>query len=118
MYVKYTSDGWLSTDEAEATYIPAPSTAVAYDLYDRFEFEIPLPDAQFADKLEFCVRFTCDGTEYWDNHNNRNFTVISFRSKNSQNSSNRLKDVYHMNMDSWTEFAFWNNLDQGDSPYW
>ncbi|KAF2358278.1 CBM21 (carbohydrate binding type-21) domain [Trinorchestia longiramus] len=59
--IRYSSNGWLTSNDAVATYIQSPTTSVAYDLYDRFGFEVPLPDANITDKLEFCVRFTCDG---------------------------------------------------------
>ena len=118
VHVKYTSNSWASTNVTQATYIPAPNTAVAYDLYDRFAFEMPLPDAERTDKLEFCVQFTCDGTDYWDNNNGRNYILISFRTKDVQNSSSASRDPYRLNLDSWSEFAAWNYANTEESPYW
>uniref|UniRef100_A0A6A7FS97 Protein phosphatase 1 regulatory subunit 3B-like isoform X2 n=2 Tax=Hirondellea gigas TaxID=1518452 RepID=A0A6A7FS97_9CRUS len=116
--IRYTSNGWMTTEDCPATFIPSPRTSVAYDLYDRFGFEIPLPDIARADKLEFCVRFSCDGTEYWDNNKGRNFTVVSFRSKNNSASKKVVRDANELCLDSWTEFASWNHLTIDESPYW
>lgn len=38
----------------------------AYVLYDTFSFKLILPP--ISRKLEFCVCFRCDGTEYWDSN--------------------------------------------------
>jgi len=117
--VKYTYDGWRSDSDVDATYIAAPVTSSTYDLYDRFSFEIPLPCQSETDKIEFCVRFACDGAEHWDNNDARNYTVVSFRSNKPQK-QNKSKgaDAYRMSMDSWSDFASWNNLETNDSPYW
>ncbi|XP_018020774.1 protein phosphatase 1 regulatory subunit 3B isoform X2 [Hyalella azteca] len=115
--VRYSSDAWLSSRDVSGVFIPAPTTSVAYDLYDRFSFEIPLPEANLTDKLEFCVRFSCDGREYWDNNSGRNYVAISFRSKNDEK-KNKTNDAYQLSLDSWTEFASWNHLSLDDSPYW
>lgn len=116
--VRYTSNGWITTNDQVAIYIPAPTTSSSsYDIYDRFGFEVPLPDGNSADKLEFCIRFSSDGTEYWDNNNGRNYVLISFRSK-SKDSGKSVRDAYQLSLDSWTEFASWNHLSLDDSPYW
>lgn len=97
--------------------MPSPATSAAYDLYDRFGFSLPLPDASCTDKLEFCIRFSCDGMEYWDSYNGRNYVAISFRAKDSENKKSA-KDAYQLTLDSWTEFASWNHLSLDDTPYW
>lgn len=38
----------------------------AYVLYDTFSFKHTLPPA--SNKIEFCVCFRADGTEFWDNN--------------------------------------------------
>jgi len=117
--VRYTYDNWCTDSDVDATYIPAPVTTSSYDLYDRFSFELPLPCRSETDKVEFCIRFSCDGMEHWDNNDSRNYTVISFRAKQPhEKPSKKGVDAYRMSMDSWSDFAAWNNLETNDSPYW
>lgn len=93
------------------------ATGASYDIYDTFVFAIPLPGSTQADKLEFCVCFRSEVGEYWDNNNNKNYVVVSFRPKTNQEES-KPKDVYDLQIDEWSEFASWNHLNIEESPYW
>ncbi|XP_045122891.1 protein phosphatase 1 regulatory subunit 3B-like isoform X3 [Portunus trituberculatus] len=117
--VRFTIDNWGSHEDIEATYVPSRCTATgaSYDLYDTFSFILPLPVSTQADKIEFCVCFSSDNVEYWDNNNSKNYVVVSFRPKVSP-MEGKPKDVYDVHIDAWSEFASWNHLNINDSPYW
>nr|XP_027208476.1 uncharacterized protein LOC113802155 [Penaeus vannamei] len=65
--VRYTTSNWLAHDDVYADYVPSAATATgaSYDLYDTFTFALPLPSSNQADKLEFCVCYTCSDAEFW-----------------------------------------------------
>lgn len=115
--VRYTTNSWASTTDVIATYVPSPPTAAAYDHYDRFSFELPLPHLAESDKLEFCIKFSCDGVEYWDNNNGKNYTVISFRSKKSENRPAGTGSYGNHSGNNWSEYASWKQEDLS-APYW
>lgn len=117
--IRYTTSNWLAHDDVYADYVPSVATAtgMSYDLYDTFTFVLPLPSSSQADKLEFCVCYKCNETEYWDNNNNQNYVLVSFRPKSSKQDS-KPKDVYNVNLEAWSEFTCWNHLTLDESPYW
>lgn len=79
---RFTLDYWKTTSEVVAEYnndIRQPKFA---DGYDRFNFNIKLADQANleAKTMFFCVKYTVNGQEYWDNNNATNFQV-DFRKK-------------------------------------
>jgi hypothetical protein len=79
---RFTLDYWKTTSEVAADYsheIRPRETPLGHD---RFTFSIKLADtANLESKtLFFCVRYTVNGQEYWDNNTNSNFQV-DFRKK-------------------------------------
>ncbi|KAG0720610.1 Protein phosphatase 1 regulatory subunit 3C [Chionoecetes opilio] len=117
--VRFTINSWTSYEDVEAVYVPSrgSATGASYDIYDTFSFSIPLPVGPLADKIEFCVCFNSDFIEYWDNNNNKNYVVVSFRPKTIP-LEGKPKDVYDVQIDEWSEFASWTHLNISDSPYW
>ncbi|CZT48670.1 related to GIP2 Glc7p-interacting protein [Rhynchosporium secalis] len=78
---RFTLDYWKTTSEVVAEYnhdIRQPKR----DGYDRFNFNIKLADQANleAKTMFFCVKYTVNGEEYWDNNNSTNFQ-IDFRKK-------------------------------------
>jgi len=68
--VRYTVDGWKTSDEVEACYVPNSNDGDT----DRFSFTLSLPKSY--KELEFAVRYKAGNlTEYWDNNFNRNYKV-------------------------------------------
>lgn len=119
--VRCTINHWASYEDIEANYIPSLGTSfscVSYDIYDTFSFTLPLPGPMQADKLEFCICFTADESEFWDNNNGKNYVIVSFRPRGSGIEEIKPKDVYDVEIDAWSEFASWNHLNISDSPYW
>ena len=73
---RFTLDYWKTTSEVVAEYnndIRAPKV----DGYDRFNFNIRLADQANleAKTMFFCVKYSVNGQEYWDNNNATNFQV-------------------------------------------
>ena len=70
---RFTFDSWKTTSEVNADYNRDPST----DDLDRFTFRVNLVDVpKLEDKtMFFCVRYSVNGREFWDNNDNNNFQV-------------------------------------------
>ncbi|KAJ5054478.1 uncharacterized protein L3040_000752 [Drepanopeziza brunnea f. sp. 'multigermtubi'] len=78
---RFTLDYWKTTSEVVAEFnhdIRQPRN----DGYDRFNFNIKLADQANleAKTMFFCVKYSVNGQEYWDNNNATNFQV-DFRKK-------------------------------------
>jgi hypothetical protein len=78
---RFTLDYWKTTSEVVAEYnhdIRQPKR----EGYDRFNFNIKLADQANleAKTMFFCVKYSVNGQEYWDNNNSTNFQV-DFRKK-------------------------------------
>lgn len=116
--VRYTTNNWASYDDVEATFVPSLAASASYDIYDTFSFSLPLPGSTQADKIEFCICYDADGCEFWDNNNSKNYVIVSFRPRANVVENSKPKDVYDVEIDSWSEFASWNHLSLDDAPYW
>ena len=138
--VRLTSDEWKTHEDVFCTFVNnnTPSVAASYVLYDTFSFKLTLPPR--AKRIEFCVCFRCEGQEFWDSNSGKNYVLIKksthngevgyhddnsllskLRRSNSDTApiENAIKctDAVHAKIDSWSEFASWNHLDNS-SPYW
>jgi hypothetical protein len=74
--VRYTFNYWQDVCEAQAAYRESigPETANM----DRFMFNLPLHDRMERSSHEtmyFCLKYTVNGTEYWDNNEGLNYQV-------------------------------------------
>lgn len=76
---RYTVDYWRTAIEVFATYNDDIRRRARNLGYDRFTFVINLSDlpqhALRTKSLFFCVRFSANGTNYWDNNNTFNYQV-------------------------------------------
>ncbi|KAK0717480.1 putative phosphatase regulatory subunit-domain-containing protein [Lasiosphaeria miniovina] len=79
---RFTLDYWKTTSEVAAEYMCEIQPAQKPVGHDRFNFTIKLSDtANLESKtLYFCIRYTVNGHEYWDNNGGCNFQV-DFRKK-------------------------------------
>ncbi|KAH9906418.1 putative phosphatase regulatory subunit-domain-containing protein [Xylariomycetidae sp. FL2044] len=79
---RFTFDYWKTTSEVVAEYHHEIRPKETETGHDRFQFSIKLSDlANLESKtLYFCVRYSVNNQEYWDNNNNMNFQV-DFRKK-------------------------------------
>ncbi|KAI0179908.1 carbohydrate-binding module family 21 protein [Hypoxylon sp. FL1284] len=79
---RFTFDYWKTTSEVAAEYHHEIRPRETMTGHDRFQFCIKLSDLANleAKTLFFCVRYTVNGFEYWDNNESINFQV-DFRKK-------------------------------------
>ncbi|KAK7408046.1 hypothetical protein QQX98_009761 [Neonectria punicea] len=90
---RFTLDYWKTTSEIAAEFGHEIRPRENPLGQDRFTFSIKLADtANLESKtLFFCIRYTVNGQEYWDNNNSRNFQV-DFRKKHlPQNGKNNFQ---------------------------
>ena len=83
---RFTLDYWKTTSEVVADFnndVRRKHT----DGYDPFVFSIKLDDQTNLENktLFFCVRYTVNGQEYWDNNNSINYQVDFSKNAKSQN---------------------------------
>uniref|UniRef100_A0A0N5APC5 CBM21 domain-containing protein n=1 Tax=Syphacia muris TaxID=451379 RepID=A0A0N5APC5_9BILA len=72
VYVRYTLDNWNSYIEVAGMYINGNVT----ENIDMFSFSLFLPQSlPVGVNCEFCLRYKCDGKEYWDNNDGHNYSV-------------------------------------------
>ncbi|KAL8819912.1 MAG: hypothetical protein Q9223_001769, partial [Gallowayella weberi] len=74
---RFTLDYWKTTSEVVADYNNDIRRKQVNDGYDRFVFSIKLEDqAKLEEKtMFFCVRYSVNGQEFWDNNNSVNYQV-------------------------------------------
>jgi hypothetical protein len=79
---RFTLDYWKTTSEVAAEYVCEIRGVDTPYTQDRFNFTIKLSDLANleAKTLYFCIRYTVNGQEHWDNNNGTNFQV-DFRKK-------------------------------------
>ncbi|KAK2021029.1 hypothetical protein LX32DRAFT_699683 [Colletotrichum zoysiae] len=79
---RFTLDYWKTTSEVAAEYSHEVRPQEGLVSQDRFTFTIKLSDlANLETKtLFFCVKYSVNGQEFWDNNNGTNFQV-DFRKK-------------------------------------
>jgi len=79
---RFTLDYWKTTSEVAAEYVCEIRAVDTPYTQDRFNFTIKLSDLANleAKTLYFCIRYTVNGQEHWDNNNGTNFQV-DFRKK-------------------------------------
>lgn len=90
---RFTLDYWKTTSEVVAEYCHEIRPRDTLVSYDRFNFVIKLSDtANLESKtLFFCVRYSVNGQEFWDNNGSANFQV-DFRKKHlPQNGKNNFQ---------------------------
>ena len=88
---RFTLDHWKTTSEVVAEY--NNDLQQSSDGCDKFNFHIKLSDSSNIESktLLLCVRYNVNGTDFWDNNDDRNyqidFTRVNKKSKNQPNSS-------------------------------
>jgi hypothetical protein len=75
--VRFTLDYWRTTSEVSAEYNSDVRKKQKDDGYDRFNFCIRLDNVADLNNqtLFFCVRYSANGQDFWDNNNAMNFQV-------------------------------------------
>lgn len=73
----YTADKWQSAYDIQANYIVGGSDGYS----DRFSLSLFFPDLPIGGTVEFAIRYNCQGEEFWDNFNGRNYTFECYGKK-------------------------------------
>ena len=66
--VKWTTNDWASSAETTTTYVKGSSK----DGTDQFRFKLELGSLPVGAKLEFCLKYVCEG-EHWDSNGGANY---------------------------------------------
>lgn len=127
VFVRATPDRWRSQRDWGAIYIappadwgatyicPPPGVAgAAAPLYDRFSFEMEVPEPSVSDRIEFCVGFRCPVGEFWDNNGGKNYVA---RRERPEDRDPAPENVYRAQVESWATVSTWAGIN-GDVPYW
>ncbi|XP_050069709.1 uncharacterized protein LOC126557847 isoform X2 [Anopheles maculipalpis] len=74
--IRSSCDSWKTHEDTFCTYsVVGNGTASAYLIFDTFSFKLTLPPK--SRRIEFCAAFKCDGVEYWDNNDGRNYSLTN-----------------------------------------
>ncbi|XP_035897630.1 protein phosphatase 1 regulatory subunit 3B isoform X2 [Anopheles stephensi] len=74
--IRSSCDSWKTHEDTFCTYsVVGNGTASAYLIFDTFSFKLTLPPK--SRRIEFCAAFKCDGIEYWDNNDGRNYSLTN-----------------------------------------
>nr|CAH7727372.1 unnamed protein product [Callosobruchus chinensis] len=75
VFVRSSINNWQTHEDTYCSYVPNSSTTPGVNvIYDTFSFKMQLPLR--TQKIEFCVCYSCNGTQYWDNNQNKNYVVL------------------------------------------
>ncbi|KAK5989656.1 Protein phosphatase 1 regulatory subunit 3A [Cladobotryum mycophilum] len=90
---RFTLDYWKTTSEIVAEYNHEIRTRDSLVSQDRFHFSIKLSDTTNLESktLFFCIRYTVNGQEFWDNNNMANFQVDFKKKHKAQNGKNNFQ---------------------------
>uniref|UniRef100_A0A182K453 CBM21 domain-containing protein n=1 Tax=Anopheles christyi TaxID=43041 RepID=A0A182K453_9DIPT len=74
--IRSSCDSWKTHEDTFCTYsVVGNGAASAYLIFDTFSFKLTLPPK--SRRIEFCAAFKCDGVEYWDNNDDRNYSLTN-----------------------------------------
>ncbi|XP_053669950.1 uncharacterized protein LOC128720310 [Anopheles nili] len=74
--IRSSCDSWKTHEDTFCTYsVVGNGAASAYLIFDTFSFKLTLPPK--SRRIEFCAAFKCDGVEYWDNNDGRNYSLTN-----------------------------------------
>jgi protein phosphatase 1 regulatory subunit 3A/B/C/D/E len=88
VFVRVSFDGWETHEDAHCTFVQNSPAAMGpaagavpgcIVLYDTFSFQLRLQPR--AKRVEFCICYTCEGHEYWDNNQVKIFLKSLIRLK-------------------------------------
>ncbi|XP_023666656.1 protein phosphatase 1 regulatory subunit 3E [Paramormyrops kingsleyae] len=76
--LRYTLNNWLTFFDVQASYVPRSSDGAT----DKFSFKIITPAfLETGGTLQFAIKYTVGGNEFWDNNKGNNYKVRRHRFK-------------------------------------
>uniref|UniRef100_A0A0M3IEM3 CBM21 domain-containing protein n=1 Tax=Ascaris lumbricoides TaxID=6252 RepID=A0A0M3IEM3_ASCLU len=95
---RYTTDNWSSYSEARAIYMQSVGNDGAVDA---FTFFISFPnDLPVGASCQFCIRYTVNGTSYWDSNSGANY-ALQYEETSSNDYNNKEDDMESKKESSW-----------------
>lgn len=79
-------NGWLSCQDVSCSWVSGCA------VFDTYKFELSVPDTdedmtnQPVESVSFCICFSADGTQHWDNNQGANYQFVMF---------SRVEQPYH-----------------------
>ncbi|KAM9826213.1 protein phosphatase 1 regulatory subunit 3E isoform 3-T5 [Syngnathus typhle] len=78
--LRYSLNNWITFMDSLASYVPHSSDGGT----DRFSFKVVIPTyMENGGTLQFAIKYTVDGEDFWDNNNGNNYKVRRHRFKMS-----------------------------------
>lgn len=109
IHLRYTFDNWKTVIEIECKFendLKSIPRILKRNNYDRFKFNLELKSFRFLVKeeptkinLKFCIRYSFENQEIWDNNSNKNYEInliYEKRKLNDRFSLNDLEDEIYM----------------------
>jgi len=113
--VRHSFDGWASFTDEVATYQVDDD-----ERFDTFMFVIDCPpNKPPGSKLQFAIRYTAGGVDYWDSNQGENFEVLYLSGSSAENHGQFQNPTAFSGRSSslWSEYSGWSDIDVS-SPYW
>jgi hypothetical protein len=90
---RFTLDYWKTTSEVAAEYVAEVQPRETPEGQDRFHFTIKLSDLANLEckTLYFCIRYTVNGQQHWDNNGGTNFQIDFKKKMLPQNGKNNFQ---------------------------
>ena len=67
--VKCTVDDWCTVTETACEYMEGMSSSNM----DKFSFKLVAANLAVGSRLQFCIKYACDGAEHWDSSGGSNY---------------------------------------------
>ena len=67
--VRWTVNDWNTSSDLAATYVDGSSDGTT----DKFSFSLSLGCLPVGSRVQFCLRYSCSGAEFWDSNNGANY---------------------------------------------
>ena len=74
--IRFTLNNWDTFSDLEACWKESIGGTRQHPESDRFCFILSLPYPNWTGIVEFAVRYSVAGCIFWDNNNERNYTVL------------------------------------------
>merc|ERR1711874_909990 len=72
----WTGDNWNTTTDVSCSYVQGSSDSQS----DKFSFVLTPTNLSVGGRVQFCVRFTSGGRDYWDSNGGCNYVFQVFNS--------------------------------------
>ena len=114
--VRCTFDGWETQTDITTSYVPnnpVVGHSSTHSRYDTFKFEMSVPPTMdFSKKIQFCICYETENTQYWDNNGGANYEVTAANWKEKDDS------IFAIDYErDWTTYSSWRSTDSS-VPYY